>query len=346
MDDGATLAGDMLERIVRAIDPAMPVPVPVQLRGVLEYGIATGEIEGGVRLPSVRRLAARLGLSPVTVSGIFATLQERGHVEGRVGLGTFVTGGGAPTGRDAHRQSELGARIDAVAALARVMGLTAENLSWRLANAMTARQAVRIAVLGTFPEATTAYADALRLLVRAGDVVTAVGVEDATAGALPFDLILAPRTILSRAATLFLETPAVAMTLIPNEASRVALAAVAPDARVAAVSYFDDFLSVMAAGIGRFAPHVIQLRTGLRGDPDLADLLGWCDVLVHSTGADYLRAGLAPGQAAIEYRHTPDAHHVRTEILPAIEAVRARQSAQESGDEDKRQQLVRDRALP
>jgi GntR family transcriptional regulator len=112
------------------------------------------------------------------------------------------------------------------------------------------------------------------------------------------------------------------------------------------VSYFDDFLNVMTAGIARFAPHVIQLRTGLRGNPGLATLLGWCDVLIHSTGAEYVRDGLTGGQTAIEYRHTPDALCVRTEILPAIEAVRAQHTEKDPAHEDKRQQLVRGRALP
>ncbi len=193
-------AGDMLERIVRAIDPAMPVPVPVQLRGVLEYGIATGEIDGGARLPSVRRLAARLG--PVAGHGQRRLRRPAGARPCRGAdraRAPSSRGAGRPRGRDAVRQVELRARIDAVAVTgARAWGCRRRTCPGALANAMTARHAVRIAVLGTFPDATAAYADALRPLVRAGDVVTAVGVDDAGAGAVSFDLILAPRTILSR----------------------------------------------------------------------------------------------------------------------------------------------------
>ncbi len=91
------------------------------------------------------------------------------------------------------------------------------------------------------------------------------------------------------------------------------------------MSYFDDFLTVMAAGIGRFAPHVIQVRTGLRGDPGLPDLLGWCDVLIHSTGAEYLRAELAVRPESPSNTATPPTRITSgSEILPAIEAVRAR----------------------
>ena len=50
-----------IERIVVAIDPASSVPASIQLRGALEFGIASGELGAGQRLPSVRALAKRVG---------------------------------------------------------------------------------------------------------------------------------------------------------------------------------------------------------------------------------------------------------------------------------------------
>ena len=49
------------------------------VRGV-EAAVAAGVIAPGERLPSVRRLAAEVGLSPVTVSSALAELRRRGVV--------------------------------------------------------------------------------------------------------------------------------------------------------------------------------------------------------------------------------------------------------------------------
>ena len=72
------------------IDRDLPVPFGVQLRGLIEYGIACGELAPGSRLPSVRELAALLGLAPMTVSQVYKELKASGLLEGRAGAGTCV----------------------------------------------------------------------------------------------------------------------------------------------------------------------------------------------------------------------------------------------------------------
>jgi DNA-binding transcriptional regulator YhcF (GntR family) len=50
------------------IDPDLPVPLGVQLRGVIEYGIVCGQLPAGLRLPPVRAMASQLNIAPMTVS--------------------------------------------------------------------------------------------------------------------------------------------------------------------------------------------------------------------------------------------------------------------------------------
>lgn len=83
-----------LDRVLGALDRDSSVPLSVQLRGAIEFGIGSGILRAGTRLPSVRAMAARCGLSPVTVSGVYSALQEAGHIEARVGAGTYVSGAG------------------------------------------------------------------------------------------------------------------------------------------------------------------------------------------------------------------------------------------------------------
>ena len=128
---------------------------------------------------------------------------------------------------------------------------------------------------GTFQDATEAYAADIRPYLRRGDEIVARTIEqlerDRPEG---IGLVVAPRTLLMEAQTHFPGLPVVGITLIPNEATRIALAAISPQAQVAIVSYFPEFLPAMRAGILRFAPHVTRITSAVwrgreprRGDP-------------------------------------------------------------------------------
>ena len=319
-----------LTRIAQAIDVSSSIPVSVQLRGALEYGIATGEILPGSRLPSVRKLAQTLGLSPVTVSTVFATLQERGHVEGRIGSGTYVSDRGRSPATDRGKLLAFERQVAATLAAGRDLGLGVQDIVFRLTMAGTPHpRGLRILVLGTFRDATAAYAQDLSSLLPDGDTLVPWTTDHEGDAPSDIDLVLCPSTLTGEAERLFPAIPHRAMILIPNEATRIALAGLRPDARVLLVSYFDDFVPVLKAGVARFAPHLAQMTAVSRGAPGLDRMLGHCDVMIHSTGADYLRASLTPDQSAIEYRHTPDSHIIRTEVLPALDALRQTRPATE-----------------
>jgi GntR family transcriptional regulator len=310
------------ERILAAIDLGSSVPVSVQLRGALEFGIASGELTTGQRLPSVRALARRIGLSPVTVSTVYAALRTAGHVEGRAGSGTFVR---ASAVAPRHRPlAAIDARIGELIALGRDCGLSPADLSLRVAMAQqVARRAVAVLVLGNFHDATEGYATDIRRHLPETDRVEATTLSELpNHGPTGFDLILAPRTLLPRIAEIAPHVDAVGVTLIPNEATRIALAALRPDARVVGYSYFPGFVPIMKAGIRRFAPHVGDLTMVVRGDADEAERIAGAEVVIHASGAGYLRHDLSPDQTAFEYRHAPDAQSIRDDVLPAVERCR------------------------
>lgn len=326
-----------LARIAAAVDPESSVNVSVQLRGALEYGIATGDIPANTRLPSVRRLAASLKLSPVTVSNVYASLQERGHVEGRIGSGTFVTDRAPPPAAHSQRLAAFERQIADLIQTGHDLGLSRHDIAFRIAMAPTAAERpLKIVVLGTFLDATKAYAADLHALLATGDDVTAVSIGEVEAGEHPAaDLVFCPHTLTADAMRLFPETPVLGMTLIPNEATRIALAAIPPEAEVTAVSYFDDFLPTLKSGIDRFAPHLGRVTAVPRGETTLPALMSRADFLIYSTGAEDLCDGLRSDQTAIEYRHTPDSHAFRSELLPSIESARATLSAKDTHHEDK-----------
>ena len=118
------------------IDRDLPVPFGVQLRGLIEYGIACGELAPGSRLPSVRELAAQLGLAPMTVSQVYKQLKASGLLEGRAGAGTCVAA--IDPGDRPNRLRSMRASIDRLIAEACGLGVPPLELQ-RLFNTAPAR---------------------------------------------------------------------------------------------------------------------------------------------------------------------------------------------------------------
>lgn len=62
-----------------------------QIRDQIRGAIATGALAAGQRLPSVRQLAADLGVAPGTVAKAYRALEAEAIVTARVGGGTRVS---------------------------------------------------------------------------------------------------------------------------------------------------------------------------------------------------------------------------------------------------------------
>jgi len=67
-----------------------PRPISKQIVDGVRMKIATGELQLGVQLPSVRGLAQQLTINPNTVAKAYAELASEGWLESRQGLGLFV----------------------------------------------------------------------------------------------------------------------------------------------------------------------------------------------------------------------------------------------------------------
>ena len=103
------------------VDDASPVPPYEQVRAQLAAQIADGALVPGTQLPTVRQLAADLGLAVNTVARSYRQLEAAGLVETRGRGGTVVTAGG-----DQARERLLAAAAR-YAALAREVGLSADE---------------------------------------------------------------------------------------------------------------------------------------------------------------------------------------------------------------------------
>lgn len=70
-------------------------PVYLRLRGMISAMILDGDYAEGEQLPSVRAFAAEHGANPLTVAKAYQSLQDRGYVTVKRGVGMFVADGAA-----------------------------------------------------------------------------------------------------------------------------------------------------------------------------------------------------------------------------------------------------------
>jgi len=89
------------------LDLKSGVPFYRQIIDQVRSSIATGALEPGDRLPTVRQLAVELSINPNTVARAYTELELTGLVETQMGSGTFV-GQRAVERDDVERQRLLG----------------------------------------------------------------------------------------------------------------------------------------------------------------------------------------------------------------------------------------------
>ncbi|MBI2940575.1 MAG: GntR family transcriptional regulator [Chloroflexi bacterium] len=84
-------------------------PIYQQIVEQVRLAVATGRLAPGARLPTVRALAAELGVNANTVSRAYLELEQAGVLVNRPGRGSFVAPNGQLTGeRKARLQAVLG----------------------------------------------------------------------------------------------------------------------------------------------------------------------------------------------------------------------------------------------
>jgi DNA-binding transcriptional regulator YhcF (GntR family) len=72
------------------LDPHSGVPVYRQLIDQVQGGLASGNLAGGVQLPTVRQVAVDLAINPNTVLRAYRELEIRGVLDSQQGTGTFI----------------------------------------------------------------------------------------------------------------------------------------------------------------------------------------------------------------------------------------------------------------
>ena len=322
-----------LRLIVGALDRSLPVPIGTQLRGLIRYGISSGALALGTRLPSIKDVAHASGLAPMTVALAYRALRETGLIVTRPGAGTYVAQSDVEWAERSDAVRRVEDQVDTLLAQARAADFSIVDIVGILHARAT--QAARreesgnlhIVMVGLFDEATQAYAQDLAQYCRVGDRLEAITIDElrqARSTAPTPDLYVSLVSLRHEVATLVgRRTPVASIGLIPSERTRASLASIDPNARLCIVSAFADFLALMKPSVLRFAPHLQDVEVALLDSPDLRPRLAGCDAVVYSTGANAILDVMEQGTNAIEYRHVPDPHSLKETLVPLVEKLRA-----------------------
>jgi GntR family transcriptional regulator len=105
-------------------------PIYQQLADILAAQLLDGDPSEGAAMPSVRALAGRYLLNPLTVNRALQSLGDEGLLENRRGLGLYVTAGARQRLLAAERQRFLSDEWPRLRERLRRLGITAEQLHW------------------------------------------------------------------------------------------------------------------------------------------------------------------------------------------------------------------------
>lgn len=314
------------------VDRDLPVPVPTQIQGQIEFGMSNGDFPPGSRLPSVRDLASELGVSPVTVSGVYRGLRERGLIESVPGSGTFVRRRASPGPPEGGALDPFDVDVARLLGRADRLGMARAELLARVQAAawtpVPDEAPLRIVLVGAFDDATRRYAAALRPYLRPGDRLdaTTFAALDAHGDAALSDADVA-LTFVHReqelAARIGDAVPVATIHLIPSARTRVALAELDPRSHVCLVSRIPEFLPTFRRSFERFASHVASVA-GIVPDDDgtVAPRCEDADVVIFATGSDSALDGLPSYVRRFEFLHEPDPVHVEATLVPTLARLR------------------------
>ena len=106
------------------------LPIYQQLANRLGTALLDGDPPEGAAMPSVRLLASRYLLNPLTVHRALQALGDGGLLESRRGLGLFVRPGAQAQLRQAERQQFLTGDWPQLRSRLRQLGISAADLHW------------------------------------------------------------------------------------------------------------------------------------------------------------------------------------------------------------------------
>lgn len=125
------------------LDSRSGVPAYLQIVQQVRQAIRLGMLRPGDQLPTVKEVVTSLTINPNTVLRAYGQLDLEGLVEGRRGVGTFVSAGPAPLPPDEVKS--LRSSLDRWVNRARAAGLDEESIGALFAESVRPASVRRVA---------------------------------------------------------------------------------------------------------------------------------------------------------------------------------------------------------
>jgi GntR family transcriptional regulator len=125
--------------MILRLSPSSGVPVYLQIIEQVKHAIATGGVNAGEQLPSVRQMAEDLLINPNTVARAYRELEQEGIIELKHGAGAFISESIAPPSKSIHKaQAVVKSAIEQLASFnlaeEEIRRLIENELAWRKIN--------------------------------------------------------------------------------------------------------------------------------------------------------------------------------------------------------------------
>lgn len=120
-------ATELIQRLSTALAGERDQPVSHALVQEVWLAVVEGQLSTGERLPTVRKLAIELGITPRTIERAYEELERLGVVSTRMGEGSFVSLSPPPEEEQERRRAFQDHCVEAVAG-ARKLGFSLEEL--------------------------------------------------------------------------------------------------------------------------------------------------------------------------------------------------------------------------
>jgi DNA-binding transcriptional regulator YhcF (GntR family) len=314
-----------------SIDKSLPVPVGTQLHGLLNYALAFGGIPYGTKLQSVRQLAAELNIAPMTVSQVYQRLRNEGLIEMRQGLGAFATSDPGKRTGEHMPVTALRADIEVLLGKAEKLGVSTMSLASMItaqAQLRKPRAGLNIVFVAIFEGPGRDYVAQIKPVLAASDRIQILTLdtlrqsEEARRISRQADIVLTFMHRETEVRDIVPEAHVLGLRFIPSEGTRRALAGLDPRMRVAAVTYFQDYIAIMRPSVREFAPHVADIKVTWSSAPDLAEVIAQCDAVIFASGADHVVELVQPSVPCFEYRHAPDPGALETLLVTHLAELR------------------------
>jgi hypothetical protein len=267
----------------------------------------------------------------MTVAQVYQRLRDAGLIEMKQGLGAFAVSDPDKRGGEHLPVSALRADIEVLIGKAEKLGVSTLTLTSMInAPAMLRRPTagLRIVFLAIFEGPGRDYVAQIKPVLAATDQVQLLTLdslrvsEEARKVSSEADIVL---TFLSREAevqALIPEARVLGLRFIPSERTRQALAGLDPRMRVAAVTYFQEYIAIMRPSVREFAPHIADIKVTWSSAPDLPTIVRECDAVIFASGADHVTDLVPPGVPCFEYRHAPDPGALESVLVPHLAELR------------------------